>query len=419
MKENFSYKVCHLFLENLTIPSFTVTGNQGVYLTVWWREIPLGDLELAPNTKISSNIFYQKVVDSIKVTLGFYIQNQDALQRVDWKRMILEGRGDDLRIFLEKAFLKFTHIEHPKELPISIIICTRNRAKDLKRCLDSIMGMDSLPAEVIVIDNAPHDDQTKDLVSVYNKVKYFKEARPGLSIARNRGVVESSQMIVSFTDDDVEVHKDWAYRVWEAFANNKKLYAITGLVLPKELNSPAQVLFEKSWSFNKGYVNTEYNAKYWGEYLSLGPPVWDIGAGANMAFRKDVFNTLGYFDEKLGAGASGCSEDSEMWFRILNNNYEMEYRPLAVVFHKHRYKISELKSQIFQYMKGHVVAALVQQTQNKNAGYRKYVFLKLPKYYLKKVMKIWRGKGRNFKFIRNEIMGIFAGVFFYYKKYGN
>lgn len=34
-------------------------------------------------------------------------------------------------------------------------------------------------------------------------------------------------------------------------------------------------------------------------------------------------------------------------------------------------------------------------------------------------MKIWRGKGRNFKFIRNEIMGIFAGVFFYYKKYGN
>ena len=164
MKENFSYKVCHLFLENLTIPSFTVTGNQGVHLTVWWREIPLGDLELAPNTKISSNIFYQKVVDSIKVTLGFYIQNQDALQRVDWKRMILEGRGDDLRIFLEKAFLKFTHIEHPKELPISIIICTRNRAKDLKRCLDSIMGMDSLPAEVIVIDNAPHDDQTKDLV---------------------------------------------------------------------------------------------------------------------------------------------------------------------------------------------------------------------------------------------------------------
>lgn len=104
------------------------------------------------------------------------------------------------------------------------------------------MKMASLPAELIVIDNAPNDDQTKELVNDYGNVKYYEETKPGLSNARNKGVVESSQTIISFTDDDVEVHKDWAFRIWEAFENNKKLYAITGLVLPKELNSPAQVL---------------------------------------------------------------------------------------------------------------------------------------------------------------------------------
>ncbi|MDO6436228.1 glycosyltransferase family A protein [Cyclobacterium sp. 1_MG-2023] len=417
MKEDNAYIVSHLFLENLAIPNLTDTCNQGVYLTVWWKEIPLGHFELAPNTSFSANDFYQKVVWSIEATLEFYLKNQNTLLKDDWKKMILEGRGNDLRVFLEKVFFSITHVEFPKVVPISIIICTRNRAKDLKRCLDSIMRMASLPAELIVIDNAPNDDQTKELVNDYGNVKYYEETKPGLSNARNKGVVESSQTIISFTDDDVEVHKDWAFRIWEAFENNKKLYAITGLVLPKELNSPAQVLFEKSWSFNRGYINTEYGAIYWRKNLSKGPPVWQLGAGANMAFRKEVFNTIGYFDEKLGAGASGCSEDSEVWFRILNNHNYMEYCPLAVVFHKHRYQLSELKSQIFQYMKGHVVAALVQQTQNNNAGYRKYVYVTLPKYYLNKIVKIWKGKGRNFKFLRNEITGVLAGVFFYYKNY--
>lgn len=417
MNEDYAYTVSHLFLENFTTQNLTDTGNQGVYLTIWWKEVPLGHLELAPNTSFSANDFYQKVVCSIEATLEFYLKNQNALLKEDWRKMIIEGRENDLKVFLEKAFITITQVEFPKIVPISIIICTRNRAKDLKKCLDSIMEMASLPAELIVIDNAPKDEQTKKLVNDYENVKYFKETKPGLSYARNKGVVESSQSIISFTDDDVEVHKDWAFRIWEAFTNNKKLYAITGLVLPKELNSPAQVLFEKSWSFNRGYINTEYDAIYWKKNLPLGPPVWKLGAGANMAFRKEVFSTIGYFDEKLGAGASGCSEDSEVWFRILNNLYYMEYCPLAVVVHKHRHQLSELKSQIFQYMKGHVVAALVQQTQNRNAGYRKYVYVTLPKYYLDKIIKIWKGKGRNLKFIRNEIKGILAGFLFYYKNY--
>ena len=58
--------------------------------------------------------------------------------------------------------------------------------------------------------------------------------------------------------------------------------------------------------------------------------MWKVGAGANMAFRRNVFDLVGLFDERLGAGAAGCSEDSEIWYRILANQLQIRYEPRAV-----------------------------------------------------------------------------------------
>ncbi|MEX2511425.1 MAG: glycosyltransferase family A protein [Cyclobacteriaceae bacterium] len=419
MNEKYPYQVSHLSLENLTTPTLFDTENQGIYLIFWWKEIPLGHGIFDPNTRVSENDFNNKLIESIIPTLEFYFSKQNSLKNCNWELMILEGRIKDWEACMENLFSPWTTAAFPAQVPISVVICTRNRSNDLKRCLDSIMKMDSLPAEIIIIDNAPKDESTAELVKNFEKVKYFKEPRPGLSFARNRGVLESTHSIIAFTDDDVEVHKDWAFRVWETFGSNEKLFAITGLVLPKELKTSAQVVFEKSWTFNRGYKDKEYDATYWEKTLSIGPPVWKIGAGANMAFKKEIFESLGLFDVKLGAGASGCSEDSEMWYRILNHNYELAYCPRAVVLHKHRHKMNELKSQIFQYMKGHVVAALVQQGQNKKAGYTKYIYYKLPRYYLNKILHKSKNFGRNLKSVWNEINGIQAGISFYFKYYKN
>jgi GT2 family glycosyltransferase len=78
--------------------------------------------------------------------------------------------------------------------------------------------------------------------------------------------------------------------------------------------------------------------------ISCGVPAWDVGAGANMAFRKTVFEKVGYFDERLDVGASGCSGDSEYWYRIMAEGFTCRYFPHIYVYHQHRESWDDLKS---------------------------------------------------------------------------
>ena len=64
-----------------------------------------------------------------------------------------------------------------------------------------------------MVDNAPASDATRDLVRRFPEVRYVRERRPGLSVARNTGLRRSTGSIVAFTDDDAEPHPAWAAHV--------------------------------------------------------------------------------------------------------------------------------------------------------------------------------------------------------------
>jgi GT2 family glycosyltransferase len=149
------------------------------------------------------------------------------------------------------------------------------------------------------------------------------------------------------------------------------------------------------------------------EHLEKGPPVWEIGAGANMAFRRSAFERAGYFDERLDVGAAGCNGDSEMWFRILLKGGSINYNPRAVVFHEHRREIKSLKKQIFSYMRGFTVAALIQQGQNSRAGYKKHLYYKMPVHYLRLMMRGFPGYRSRFTTVFDELKGVLSGIRYY------
>ena len=98
--------------------------------------------------------------------------------------------------------------------------------------------------------------------------------------------------------------------------------------------------------FSAGFVPLVFGQDFFTKTRPFGVPVWRIGAGASMAFRRAVFTAIGTFDERLGAGASGCSEDSELWYRLLAGGWECRYEPSAVVFHCHRSSWKALERQI-------------------------------------------------------------------------
>jgi glycosyltransferase involved in cell wall biosynthesis len=313
------------------------------------------------------------------------------------------------------AFQRATKIAERQGKPdreASLVICTRDRPDELRRCLASLPAQSYPPAEVIVVDNASRDDRTRKVAEAAGVI-YVREDRPGLDIARNSGVRRASAPVVAFTDDDVHLHPRWLERLVLALEDNDAM-AVTGLVLPAELETEAQQIFEAYWGFGQGYEPQTFGSDFFAADRSTGSEVWKIGAGASMAFRREVFQIAGLFDERLDVGAAGCSGDSEYWHRVLSVGGTCFYEPTAVAFHYHRREIEGLASQIYHYMRGHAAALMVQYERTHNRGNLWRAFNLMPRYYSKRLWHRYRyGERPHNRFINKEVTGFIAGLLYY------
>ncbi|WP_066379088.1 glycosyltransferase family 2 protein [Anabaena sp. CA = ATCC 33047] len=417
---NFTpWKVLHIDLSK-GIPELQPKPKyQGIYAVFWWRGIPLGDREIfTADLPIPPSALRNLALSAITPAVGDRLLENgfNAPLPVVYPDPAWDKPPDfQALLALQQPLeqLQQTY-NQPVNNSISVVICTRNRPEQLARCLRSLLNLSQPPQQIIVVDNAPADDSTRQIVAQMPEIEYVLEPRPGLSVARNTGIRHCTGEIIAFTDDDVEVHPDWCVRLQQAFVNPKVL-AVTGLMLPAELETEAQYIFHKgsadsSWE----YRATNFGMEFFENMKHRGVPVWRIGAGANMAFRRQAFEIVGYFDERLGAGASGCSEDSEIWYRILAEGWLCRYEPTAVVFHYHRRDFDAFQDQAYQYMRGHVTALLVQFANYKHWGNLRRLYLTLPKYYLTSILRtVKNGFESKSSYIFVQIAGCLAGIKFY------
>lgn len=411
MNKNAPYIIKRVQLEDVKQePAGDIEPHLRYYFSYWWKMVPLGHLYVEQPDLAGSISWQQRIWKAVAPAVFFYQKKSNAWTG-DIGPLFLENNFTAFNQAMDRILGPYTNARHPEMADASVIICTRNRSADLHRCLVSIFEQTCLPREVIVIDNAPSDDSTLRVVKQFSGVVYHEEPRPGLSIARNAGLRLATCSIIAFTDDDVVLHPHWLYHLMESF-DSPQVAAMTGLVLASSLNTESQQLFEKQYSFNRGYRDKLYDRNYFKAGLSTGPRVWNIGAGANMAFRKSVLSTTGYFDERLGAGAAGCNEDSEMWYRILAKGFSIHYNPRAVGFHEHRKELNALRRQVFCYMRGHAAAALIQRTQIREAGYRRYLYRMIFKSCMPLLIKRFF-KPAERKMIVIQLHGIFSGILFF------
>ncbi len=236
---------------------------------------------------------------------------------------------------------------------ISIAICTRARTGLLEACLRSIADLHSADLEVLVVDNAPPDDATAQLVRRIGGARYVREPRPGLDVARNRALREARHQFVAFVDDDVVVDREWLAGLEEAIAENPDAGVITGLVLPYELETQAQIVFEHRGGFRRGFRKLRYQgAEQPGDPLyPLGAGIF--GAGANMAVEREAALRLGGFDEALDTGAKlPGGGDLDMFSRMIRAGLPIVYEPRMLVFHRHRREMAELYRQYWSWGTG-------------------------------------------------------------------
>ncbi len=265
------------------------------------------------------------------------------------------------------------------ELPRATVVVPTNlgRPKQLLACVSRLSELDYPDFEVIVVDNrrtsAPHED-VLDSLRELPAVRVLQEPRPGISAARNRGTAAAGGDFIAFTDDDVEVDRGWLRALGRRFAEEPGTDAVTGLLVPKELETPAQIWLERSGSWrdrayvrlgfeletpNRSWANALSGARY--RVIRRSPqegrqetgPLYATGEfanGANMAFRAGVLEAIGGFDEALGTGTPTCGgEDLAILIELLAAGRRVSYEPAAIVHHTNRRSLEALERQLGGY----------------------------------------------------------------------
>jgi len=186
----------------------------------------------------------------------------------------------------------------------------------------------TLPATeiIIVVDHNPQllqrvQDHIPDVVVVENTQER------GLSGARNSGIAVARSRVVVFLDDDAVATSSWLMVLNDAFSDPQVL-GVGGLVMPLWLDTtPAWLPEEFHW-----VVGCTYRGMPETTTMVRNP------IGANMSFRREVFEAVGGFRSdigRIGAKPLGC-EETELCIRA--RQYWPQrgflYQPHASVFHR-------------------------------------------------------------------------------------
>src|SRR6266536_2707926 len=240
-----------------------------------------------------------------------------------------------------------------KPPPVSVVLCTRDRAEPLRAALTSLLALQYPRFEIVVVDNASATEAPAGVVASIGdpRVRLVKEPRPGLARARNRGILAASHDIVAFTDDAVVVDRWWLWGLIDGFAAGADVACVCGMVASAELRSFPQAYFDARVTWARRCSPRIYSLSTPPRNQHLFPfQVGAFGTGANFAVRRRAVATLGGFDEALGVGSqTRGGEDIDMFVRVLLAGHQLVYQPSALVWHRHRADMGSLHEQISGY----------------------------------------------------------------------
>jgi GT2 family glycosyltransferase len=236
---------------------------------------------------------------------------------------------------------------------VSVVVASRHRPDLLRSCIASVLACPYEPFELIVVDNGPDQPDSAELVRGIaagdSGVRLLQEPLRGAARARNLGLAGARGEVVAFVDDDVVLDPGWLEAVASAFSAVDKVGCVTCLIMPVELETPAQLWLEEYGGFAKGFERWVADLDRHRMPDPLYP--WSAGvygSGAGMAFDTQLLRAAGGFDVRLATGG----EDLDLFLKVLFAGRRIVYEPSAIAWHRHPREYAALQRTMFGYGAG-------------------------------------------------------------------
>jgi GT2 family glycosyltransferase len=219
-------------------------------------------------------------------------------------------------------------------LPVSVIVCTKDRPSLCRSVVESILAGDGTPGELLVVDQSA-GGETAAAVSGLEGVAYLRAQPNGLSAARNLGARTAANDLVAYCDDDLRVTPEWLGALIAAVDSDT---VTTGRVLrdPQDDGGVVTALAEDPEPA-----------------VFAGRLDRDVLAGGNMAIRVATLDDAGGFDERFGPGSRyPAAEDNDLGLRLLDRGVTIRYVPEALAFHRAWRRTADYPRLRFAYGRG-------------------------------------------------------------------
>ncbi len=230
---------------------------------------------------------------------------------------------------------------------LSIIVLTYNRKHPLRGCLDSLFSQ-TVPKgniEIIVVDDGSTDgteDMMRELSMKHPGLKYCQQGHKGIPAARNKGIVNALGDVIAIVADDYLLEPDYAETIIKFFRENPGAMVVRFKIIAAESDFASRVShFYFDVSVRRRLSCEETAGKHWIENLKRKwrkLPVTeeqitiqhDLEAAGGAAFKREVFEKVGLFDESLLR-----AEDTDMTRRLRAEGIPVYYYPYHRI--RHRY----------------------------------------------------------------------------------
>ena len=227
-----------------------------------------------------------------------------------------------------------------KEIQLSIVVLTYNRSTHLARCLRSLLKQkcDSLlNFEIVVCDDGSTDDTrfvVLDFAARYPNIVYAHQIHRGIPAARNLGLSTARAPLIAILADDYILRGDYIQTVISFFNSNPEAMVVRFKVVGDCRSFGSRLShYYYDISYRKRLTSTPFNKRYL--FFKKLPNEKEgittdhsLEPSGGAAFRRQVFSTVGTFNERLPRG-----EDSELGRRLKQAGIPIHYNPFHQIVH--------------------------------------------------------------------------------------